>query len=127
MVNEITNKAVMALQSTIKFSTGGMQTAVKGGEVAAKKHAIDALVKDNRGNKLDKTEQIAQTAHRLNELAQSIDRRLQFSVDDRTGDVVIKVIDKTSDKVIRQIPEERVLALRENIASLKGILFSAKI
>ncbi len=127
MVNEISNQAAMALQSTVKVDQGSDQTAATGAETTAGKQDVAALVKDNGAGQLDKADQISQTADRLNEIAQSIDRKLQFAVDDRTGDVVIKVIDKTTDKVIRQIPEERVLALRENIDSLKGILFSAKI
>ena len=74
-----------------------------------------------------KSEKMEQTASRLNEIAQTIKRDLRFSVDDNSGDVVIKVVDRETDEVIRQIPEEHVLAIRENIESLKGILFSAKI
>lgn len=75
----------------------------------------------------DQSQQIEEAANRLNELAQSIKRDLKFSVDDTSGETVITVLDGATNEVIRQIPEDRVLALRENIESLKGILFSAEI
>jgi len=38
---------------------------------------------------------------------------LTFSIDDTSGSVVIKVIDKVSGDVVRQIPAEEVLVLRQ--------------
>ena len=38
---------------------------------------------------------------------------LNFSIDDTSGTVVIKVVDKTSGDVVRQIPAEEVLVLRQ--------------
>ena len=67
------------------------------------------------------------TASRLNEAVKSIERDLQFTVGDNSGDTIIKVLDKATNEVIRQIPTEEVIAIRENIESLKGILFSAEV
>ena len=67
------------------------------------------------------------TANRLNQAVQSIERGLQFTVDEQSGETIITVTDKKTDEVIRQIPSEEVLAIRENIESLKGILFSAEV
>ena len=47
----------------------------------------------------------------LNELARSVRRELQFSVDEGTGRTVIKVIDSESEEVVREIPPEEILAL----------------
>jgi len=127
MVNEISGKAVMLPPPTITADSGNLQTKTSSTDGAARKQDVAALVKDNADAQLNSADQISKTAERLNEIAQSIDRKLRFKVDERTSDVVISVIDKETDEVIRQIPEERVLALRENIDSLKGVLFSAKI
>lgn len=70
---------------------------------------------------------IENTASRLNKAVQSIERDLQFSVDDNSGETIITVMDKATKEVIRQIPTEEVIAIRENIESLKGILFSAEV
>ena len=42
---------------------------------------------------------------------QNLQRSLQFSIDEASGRTVIKVVDKETQEVIRQIPEEDVLAL----------------
>ncbi len=47
----------------------------------------------------------------LNDFLQNIQRELQFSVDEESGRNVVKVIDSLSDKVIRQIPSEDMLAV----------------
>ena len=57
------------------------------------------------------------------EPTQSIDRKLQFSVDDSSGRTVIKVLDPQTDEIIRQIPSEEVLRLAERIADAQSLLF----
>jgi flagellar protein FlaG len=48
---------------------------------------------------------------------------LNFSIDDDTSTLVVKVIDQAADKVIRQIPPDAILALKKNIQSMMGTLF----
>ncbi|WP_181297410.1 flagellar protein FlaG [Pseudomonas sp. Q2-TVG4-2] len=50
-------------------------------------------------------------------------RDLSFSVDDSTGDVVVKVIDGESGKVVRQIPSEEILRLSERLDDIRSLLF----
>ena len=128
MVNDISAKTALTAQSATLQSPPVVE-AEKNVQNKQSQQPQDAtsITQDASLTLVDKADQVNQTAERLNEIAQKIDRNLEFSVDDRTGEVVISVIDRTTDEVIRQIPEERVLAMRENIESLKGILFSAKI
>lgn len=50
---------------------------------------------------------------------------LSFSIDDTSGTVVIKVVDKTSGDVVRQIPAEEVLVLRQQqVEKSRGVLFN---
>lgn len=72
-------------------------------------------------------QRLEQSVSQLNELVQSVQRDLQFSIDEFSGDTVIKVLDTKTEEVIRQIPSEEVLALTKNIESLKGVLFSAEV
>lgn len=48
---------------------------------------------------------------RLSDYLQRVRRELQFSVDEASGRTVIRVIDASTEEVIRQIPPEEVLAL----------------
>jgi flagellar protein FlaG len=58
----------------------------------------------------------------VNEFIKPINNSLQFSIDDDTGTTVVKVIDRDTDEVIKQIPSEEMLALAKAIGQLKGLL-----
>lgn len=53
-------------------------------------------------------------------------RNLDFSVDDSTGEVVVKVIDGESGKLVRQIPTEEVLKLSKQLDDFRSLMFEAK-
>ncbi|MGE6531805.1 flagellar protein FlaG [Pseudomonas sp. NPDC077382] len=64
---------------------------------------------------------------RFRSQVQSIQRDLNFSVDDSTGDVVVQIIDGDSGKVVRQIPSEEILRLTERLDEMRSLMFEAKV
>lgn len=54
-------------------------------------------------------------------------RNLEFSIDDSTHDVVVKVIATDSGEVIRQLPTEAALKLAQSLADGRSGLFDVKI
>lgn len=52
--------------------------------------------------------------------------KLSFKIHKETGDVVVQVLNEKSGQVIRQLPPEDVLKLREKLEDLKGVLFDGK-
>ena len=58
-----------------------------------------------------------------NDLLATSKRGLEFSIDDGTDVPVISVVDKDTDKLVRQIPSEVILNLIERLDELKGMLF----
>jgi flagellar protein FlaG len=52
---------------------------------------------------------------------------LQFSVQEKSGRTVIKVMDKTNSEVIREIPSKTVQALASKIDEVLGLLFDKKV
>ena len=65
---------------------------------------------------------VQETVNALNELAQNSRRELQFSVHDKSGRTVITVIDSATDEVVRQIPSEEVLDVKERLQSASASL-----
>lgn len=57
---------------------------------------------------------------------QSLQRNLNFSVDDSSGNVIVQVLDGDSGKVVRQIPSEDILRLAERLDEMRSLLFEAK-
>lgn len=71
-------------------------------------------------------QELTELVSNLNDFAQSVRRELQFYLDDDSGEVVIKVIDSSTDEVIRQIPSDEVLSVRQQLRETKLALFSAE-
>ena len=51
----------------------------------------------------------------LNANIQNLNRNLEFSIDQQSGEVLVKVLDAHTHELIRQIPSEEALALARNI------------
>ena len=51
----------------------------------------------------------------LNDYVQSVQRDLEFSLDEGSGETVVRVIDRTTQKVVRQIPSDVALKLARNL------------
>lgn len=51
---------------------------------------------------------------------------LQFSIDNSSEDVVVRITDKKSGELIRQFPSEEILQLRTKLNDLVGMLFDGK-
>ncbi|MCY1180946.1 FlaG protein [compost metagenome] len=54
---------------------------------------------------------------------QTLKRNLNFSIDESTGKVVVKVIDGDSGKVVRQMPSEDVLKLAARLDDMRSLMF----
>ena len=63
---------------------------------------------------------------RLNEQMEANGRKLGFSVDDRLNKQIVRVVNKETGEVVRQIPNEVVIRVANSIEDLKGVLFDAE-
>jgi len=59
----------------------------------------------------------------LNNLVRDLQRELQFSVDEDSGSTIIKVVDRETDEVVRQIPSEELMNLRKRLEEVAGVFF----
>jgi flagellar protein FlaG len=60
-------------------------------------------------------------ARSVREFVQPINSNLEFSVNDDTGQLVVRIIDRSTKEVIRQMPSEEMLALAKALDSIKGL------
>jgi len=60
----------------------------------------------------------------LERIGQAINKKLQFVVDYGSNEVLVKVIDKATDKVIKVIPPEELQRLHKNLKEAIGLLFN---
>jgi len=57
------------------------------------------------------------------DLQRVFNRKLQFVVDYNSKQVIVKVIDKETDKVIKELPPEELQRLHRNIKETIGLLY----
>jgi flagellar protein FlaG len=72
-------------------------------------------------------EALKEEARKLNEKMDIMNKSIQFSIDDKTKDIVVKVVDKSSGEVISQFPPEDLLKLRERMNDMAGLLIKETI
>ncbi|CAI3807708.1 hypothetical protein GLGCALEP_04798 [Pseudomonas sp. MM221] len=63
----------------------------------------------------------------IQDFVKASERQLDFSIDDSTGQVVVKVIARQSGEVIRQLPSEEALKLAENLKDANSLLFNTQV
>jgi flagellar protein FlaG len=59
----------------------------------------------------------------LQRISEAFNRRLSFSLNEKLGQVVVKVIDNDTDKVVREIPPTELQHVYERIREVMGLLF----
>ena len=85
-----------------------------------------ASVKDEPKDAMAEKDKLKQAVQEIEKFVQSVKRNLEFSIDEPSGKVVVKVIASGSGEVIRQIPNEEVLKLANSLNDANSLLFSAE-
>jgi flagellar protein FlaG len=70
---------------------------------------------------------LKQAVQQIEKFVQSIKRNLEFSIDEQSGKVVVKVIASETGEVVRQIPSAEALKLAESLSNASHVLFDAKV
>ncbi|MBR9870858.1 MAG: flagellar protein FlaG [Gammaproteobacteria bacterium] len=71
---------------------------------------------------------IGQAVSQLNDFVQNVQRDLQFEVDNESGQTIVKVVDQSTQEVIRQMPDEVALRLAEKLQQHEPLtLFNIKV
>lgn len=103
-------------------------------EPAAEKPRTDAGMKVAAADKDEQAkdatseqDKLKMAVQEIEKFVQSVKRNLEFSIDEPSGKVVVKVIASDSGEVIRQIPNEEVLKLANSLNDASSLLFSAKV
>jgi len=72
-------------------------------------------------------EQIKEVVTRLQTTLQNIEPKIELSVDKELKQVIIRILDKESGELIRQIPSEEVLELDRFFADQSGLFVEEEI
>ena len=137
------NESIATVTSLVNASSSNSEisvTRVKDVDVINREARAD-VVKDLAQARAAAAEQqqvsrqaIERVVSELEAYVQSAQRNLDFHVDDKTGRVIVKVVDPTNDSVIRQIPSEEMIAIShrlqefmdDNQLDMRGMLLEIK-
>ncbi|BDZ73362.1 MULTISPECIES: flagellar protein FlaG [Methylophaga] len=95
-------------------------------ELSVQSQALQKEAEKQNSQQQQRADDLRDKVAQLNDYMQNMNRNLQFSVDDTSGDTVIKVIDSETEEVVRQIPSEEILEARHAAEKYRGILLETK-
>lgn len=105
--------AVLAPSSAGSRETSGKTLPPQAPDVAAKPVVVAPEAEIKPDVHLDITQRVQAAVAQMNEYIQSTQRDLHFSYDPEAGETVIKVLDRATQDVIRQIPDEAFLKIAQ--------------
>lgn len=71
-------------------------------------------------------EQVLAAVEEMQEFVAAARHNIQFQLDEDSGRMLVKVTERDSGEVIRQIPSEEAVRLAENLSQIRSLLFSAE-
>ena len=112
-------------ESSSPSSSGTQAPVSQTGRVSPEVAARQATASNQPGGRVEgsnvrqtaqqQQEKLKEAVTRLNEYVQSVQRDLAFEMHGSSGKTVIKVVDRNTREVVRQIPDEVVIRLAEKL------------
>lgn len=133
-MNDIQNQSVRA--QTASSVAPQVQSPKQAAEQHSKVTAETAKAVQESGNVLPqeqmsddaKSVEVKEAVSKLNEYVQKTQRDLDFQLDEDSGKTIIRVYDRQSETLVRQIPDEVALELAKKLNTEEpSLLFSAQV
>lgn len=97
-------------------------------QLARQRQLAQISQKEDAAQRQEEQKQVREAVTKLNDYVQSVQRNLQFDLDNDSGKTVITVVDKQTSEVIRQIPDDVALRLAQDLQQDEPLsLFNAKV
>lgn len=75
----------------------------------------------------EKSERLKAAVEEIENFVQSVKRNLEFSIDETSGEIVVKVIAGDTGEVVRQLPSAEALKIADSLHNAHSLLFDAKV
>jgi flagellar protein FlaG len=94
---------------------------------AVEKIAADKVEVSLLGSQKIIVSDLQKTTSDLEKISLAFNRRLKFEIDHESREILIKIIDNETDKVIKVLPPEELKRLHSNIKDTIGFLFDGMV
>lgn len=113
-----------ALQGQRISDTGNFSVDVpSGAQAATPVQTVNAVT---QAAEIPKPEQLKDVVNSINSVMKNLSSSLEFTVDSDSERTIVKVMDKQTNEVIRQIPSQDALELAKAVDRLQGLLIKEK-
>ncbi len=121
------NIEVTGIGHQVKLQTERKEPSVNGALKAAASAIKEAEEQNSTNAPITDPKTVSKAVEEIQKLCDMCGRKLQFRVNTDTHQIIVKVIDTSTDKVIREIPSEEIQRLRARIRETVGLLFDETI
>lgn len=105
-------------------ASGSSGSAIQSPQAATETSRAEMLQARSEAQRDELNDAVSQ----LNDFVQNVQRDLQFEVDNEMGQTIVKVVDQSTQEVIRQIPDEVAMRLAEKLQQDEPLtLFNIKV
>lgn len=77
--------------------------------------------------KTSSVEEVEKNTRELNKYMDELKTSLGFSINEKTKELMVNIINRETKEVIKQIPPEELVTIREKMAELAGILLNERV
>lgn len=121
-MNEVGSTSVSSqMLAPVASSKGGAEAVAEAGGKKLPAATDNAKNEEKRADSPHEELNVEQAVASISDYVQSVQRDLQFSVDEELNQTVVKVVDGRSGDLIRQIPEEAFLELARKLNDGGGL------
>ncbi|MDR0440380.1 MAG: flagellar protein FlaG [Candidatus Accumulibacter sp.] len=108
---------------------GGVTTAVAASSQAVQTQSVaveSAAARNASAREEDNPEGLQEAVEKIQKFVSMAACNIEFSIDEDSGRTVVKVVDRETKDVVRQIPSEEMLDLAQALDKLQGLLIKQK-
>jgi flagellar protein FlaG len=130
-ITEISSAATAQQASTRSLPPQASETASVRDPIKAAQEAVKAEAKVTaearaKDEQQPRPEELQSALQKIREFVSAAASDISFSIDSDSGRSVVKVIDRSTQEVIRQIPSQEFLEMSKALDRLQGLLLKNK-
>lgn len=82
---------------------------------------------DKKQEKPPLKDEVEKTTRELNSYMDELKTSLGFSINEKTKELMVNIINRDTKEIIKQIPPKELMTIREKMAELAGILLNERV
>ncbi|ACL74492.1 flagellar protein FlaG [Ruminiclostridium cellulolyticum] len=118
--NELVSKSISSKSSNADIQK--ISTVSKPDRMLTTTKSISQINNYDKDNMPVSERVVIEAIQKANKAISGGNRRFEFSIHEKTNEIVVKVFDSDTNELIREIPNEKVLDMVAKICEMAGIL-----